>query len=96
MGVRFTSYWDAMIYAKGEALVYKSSTSLVVLLTVLLPLLTLSATADDSQITIPPAESGFDEFYAKHISVDGFPVISSAKVHDAALREAASSMPVRA
>ena len=40
-------------------------------------------------ITIPPAEREFDEFYAKHISVDGFPVISSASVNDAALREAA-------
>ncbi len=51
----------------------------------------LPAADEDSPIAItdPPPESGFDDFYAKHISVEGFPVISSANVHDAALREAA-------
>ena len=77
------------IHKNRKSLVYKYSTCLIALFTVLISLIPLLAAADDSQITIPPTESRFDEFYAKHISVDGFPVISSANVHDAALREAA-------
>jgi hypothetical protein len=43
----------------------------------------------DGAIGPPPAELGLDPFYKKHLSVDGFPVVSSGKAHDAALREAA-------
>lgn len=47
--------------------------------------------ADDAPIAVtdPPPEAGFDPFYARYVSVGGFPVISSAHVHEAALREAA-------
>jgi hypothetical protein len=41
------------------------------------------------EITPPPDELRLDAFYRKCILVEGFPVVSSTKVHDAALREAA-------
>jgi hypothetical protein len=40
-------------------------------------------------IIVPPAELLIDPFYRKCILLDGFPVLSSEKVDDAALREAA-------
>jgi hypothetical protein len=40
-------------------------------------------------ITSPPPELGLAPFYQKHISANGYPVISSAKVNDYALKEAA-------
>lgn len=41
------------------------------------------------EIVAPPAELSLDPFYRKCILLNGFPVLSSEKVHDAALREAA-------
>ena len=41
------------------------------------------------KVTAPPKELKLDPFYKKHINVDGFPVIGSEKVQDAALVEAA-------
>ena len=47
-------------------------------------------TADDKlTVTEPPAALELPDFYAKHVSADGFPVVSSAKVNDYALKEAA-------
>jgi hypothetical protein len=42
-----------------------------------------------AEITLPPPELQLDPFYRKCILLDGFPVVASDKVHDAALREAA-------
>jgi Xaa-Pro aminopeptidase len=42
-----------------------------------------------SHVTAPPASLGLDPFYAKYVSAHGLPVVGSAKVSDAALREAA-------
>jgi Xaa-Pro aminopeptidase len=42
-----------------------------------------------SPVTAPPASLGLDPFYAKYVSAHGLPVVGSAKVSDAALREAA-------
>lgn len=41
------------------------------------------------QITAPPAELGLTPFYKKHVSALGVSIVSSDKVHDAALLEAA-------
>ncbi len=40
-------------------------------------------------VTAPPESLALDSFYKKHVSVDGFPVVSSEKVSDFALQEAA-------
>ena len=53
----------------------------------ILPLLTLFA--DPFPITAPPASWKLSPFYEKHVDLDGFPVLSSAKVSDYALKEAA-------
>ena len=51
--------------------------------------------ADDVQVlrqfpvTTPPESLGLDPFYTKYVSAHGLPVVGSAKVSDAALREAA-------
>ena len=45
--------------------------------------------AEDYQVTAPPAELKLDKFYAKYVSASGYPVVSSAKVNDYALKEAA-------
>ena len=42
-----------------------------------------------SPVTAPPASLGLDPFYTKYVSAHGLPVVGSAKVSDAALREAA-------
>ena len=42
------------------------------------------------RVTEPPAERKFDPFYKKHVDVEGFPVLASARVSDYALLEAAS------
>lgn len=60
-----------------------------VLLTAALIPVTTIADEDPLDVTAPPPDSGFDPFYARYVSVDGFPVLSSANVRDAALREAA-------
>ena len=43
----------------------------------------------DFQITSPPAELNLDPFYEKYVSANGYPVVSSGKVNDYALKEAA-------
>ncbi|MGK0190592.1 MAG: hypothetical protein ACI9R3_006421 [Verrucomicrobiales bacterium] len=48
--------------------------------------------ADDAQnfaVTAPPAELNVDPFYKKYVSANGLPVLSSEKVNDYALKEAA-------
>ncbi len=42
-----------------------------------------------AQVTAPPAELKLDPFYAKYISANGYPIVSSGKVSDYALQEAA-------
>ncbi|MDE0818764.1 MAG: hypothetical protein OSA92_13955, partial [Pirellulaceae bacterium] len=41
------------------------------------------------RVTSVPKKFGFDSFYKKHVSANGFPIIGSEKVDDYALREAA-------
>src|SRR6187399_2514344 len=41
------------------------------------------------QVTKPPAEMALDPFYEKYVSADGYPIVSSGKVNDYALKEAA-------
>jgi hypothetical protein len=45
--------------------------------------------AGDYEVTKPPASMKLDDFYQKHVSAAGYPVVSSAKVNDYALKEAA-------
>jgi hypothetical protein len=79
-----------MIY-RNEPTLHTGWKRLAAFIVILAPMTAWEAAADDSalEVTAPPSEMGFDEFYAKYVSVDGFPVISSARVNDAALREAA-------
>jgi hypothetical protein len=44
---------------------------------------------DALRVTKPPAELALDPFYEKYISADGYPIVSSGKVNDYALKEAA-------
>ena len=41
------------------------------------------------RVTTPPATMKLPDFYAKYVDANGYPVVSSAKVNDYALREAA-------
>ncbi|NND96885.1 MAG: hypothetical protein HKN47_06095 [Pirellulaceae bacterium] len=41
------------------------------------------------QVTTPPAELKLAPFYKKYVNADGYPIVSSVKVNDYALREAA-------
>jgi hypothetical protein len=41
------------------------------------------------EVTRPPAEMKLDPFYEKYVDAHGYPVVSSAKVNDYALKEAA-------
>lgn len=43
---------------------------------------------EELRVTAPPAELELDRFYAKYVSANGYPVVSSAKVDDYALKEA--------
>ncbi|MEM7012391.1 MAG: hypothetical protein AAF585_13010, partial [Verrucomicrobiota bacterium] len=52
-------------------------------------LLLVSAAAELPNVTAPPAELELDPFYEKYISANGYPIVSSEKVNDYALREAA-------
>lgn len=52
-------------------------------------LLLVSAAAELPEITAPPKELGVDPFYEKYISANGYPIVSSGKVNDYALQEAA-------
>lgn len=40
-------------------------------------------------VTEPPADMELDPFYTKYVSANGYPIVSSAKVSDYALKEAA-------
>ena len=48
-----------------------------------------SVLAGEFEVTAPPAEMGLDGFYEKYISAEGYPIVSSGKVDDYALKEAA-------
>ena len=50
--------------------------------------LLLSACAQ-FKVTRPPGEMSLDPFYEKYVSANGYPVVSSGKVNDYALKEAA-------
>jgi hypothetical protein len=45
--------------------------------------------AGDVAVTAPPASLNLDPFYSKHVNVGGYPIVSSDKVSDYALLEAA-------
>jgi len=47
------------------------------------------AAAADYEVTAPPAELKLPDFYQKHVSAGGYPIVSSNKVSDYALKEAA-------
>jgi len=47
------------------------------------------ATSAEIPITAPPSEMKLPAFYAKYISANGYPIVSSSKVSDYALKEAA-------
>ncbi len=51
--------------------------------------LTASSLQAQDKITSPPASLKVSRFYRKYINANGFPIVSSAKVNDYALREAA-------
>jgi len=57
--------------------------------TILCALVMFAAVCEDTPITTPPVEMKLPAFYAKYISANGYPIISSAKVSDYALKEAA-------
>ncbi|MDA0753008.1 MAG: hypothetical protein O2964_20100 [Verrucomicrobia bacterium] len=59
------------------------------LLTVLTICFSQYACADDWVVTTPPKDLELSPFYEKYVSVAGYPVISSGKVNDYALKEAA-------
>jgi len=44
---------------------------------------------DEFEVTAPPADMKLPEFYKKYVSAGGYPVVSSEKVSDYALKEAA-------
>ena len=45
--------------------------------------------AGEYEVTAPPKSMKLDPFYQKYIEADGYPIVSSAKVNDYALKEAA-------
>lgn len=45
--------------------------------------------AGEFEVMAPPEELGLDGFYEKYISADGYPIVSSGKVNDYALKESA-------
>jgi len=47
------------------------------------------ARAEDFTVTAPPEEMKLDPFYQKYVDAKGYPVVSSGKVNDYALKEAA-------
>ena len=46
-------------------------------------------TASKYEVTAPPAELELDPFYTKYLNTNGYPIVSSDKVNDYALRESA-------
>ena len=49
---------------------------------------TTGETGDTAGVTGPPAALGFDPFYEKYVDLEGLPILSSARVPDAALLQA--------
>ncbi|MFK7820803.1 MAG: hypothetical protein AB8G99_18940 [Planctomycetaceae bacterium] len=47
------------------------------------------ATADEYKVTTPPEQLKLNDFYKKYVSANGYPIVSSDKVSDYALKEAA-------
>ena len=47
------------------------------------------AISEEYSVTMPPAELELEGVYEKYVSANGYPVVGSERVHDAALREAA-------
>src|SRR4051812_8115434 len=45
--------------------------------------------ADEVKVTSPPSDLKLDAIYEKYVSASGYPIVSSAKVNDYALKEAA-------
>lgn len=45
-------------------------------------------TTDENRITAPPSDLKLDPFYKKYLNANGFPVVSSWRVPDSALRQA--------
>jgi len=45
--------------------------------------------AEDFKVTTPPKSLKLDPFYTKYVDAGGYPIVSSAKVNDYALKEAA-------
>jgi len=71
-------------------------TSYLAFLLIIASTYTVAVAAADStdaiqvrEVTAPPAELGLNSFYKKYISASGYPIVSSEKVNDYALREAA-------
>ncbi|MEO1979523.1 MAG: sulfatase-like hydrolase/transferase [Fuerstiella sp.] len=54
-----------------------------------LVLATASVQAQSFQITTPPSDLKLKPFYQKYVSANGYPIVSSVKVDDYALKEAA-------
>ncbi|MEE8154607.1 MAG: family 16 glycoside hydrolase [Phycisphaerales bacterium] len=52
-------------------------------------LLAAERVGEQYPVTAPPAELELPEFYAKYVSANGYPIVSSARVSDHALKEAA-------
>jgi hypothetical protein len=52
-------------------------------------LLATSVDVADLRVTEPPKSAGLDPFYKKYLDLNGLPIVSSAKVSDYALKEAA-------
>ena len=59
----------------------------LILLTIVLS--NISVRAGDFEVTVPPKSLKLDPFYTKYVSAGGYPIVSSAKVDDYALKEAA-------
>jgi len=55
----------------------------------LLATASLLSAAEIADVTAPPAELNLNAFYSKYVSATGLPIVSSSKVSDYALKEAA-------
>jgi hypothetical protein len=53
------------------------------------PRLAAKEEASGYRVTVPPEALKLDKFYAKYVDADGYPIVSSIKVNDYALKEAA-------
>lgn len=61
-----------------------------------LVLATASVQAQSFQITTPPSDLKLKPFYQKYVSANGYPIVSSVKVDDYALKEATGSLQRKA